>query len=277
MVLSLFPSLFVFVFGLIIGSFLNCLIYRLQIKEGFLISRSYCPNCKHVLGWQDLIPIFSFIVLRGKCRYCQTPISWQYPLVEFATGALFLLIVDELRSFSPFAIAWVSKFAGIESVYFLYLLIISCFLIIVFVFDFKHFIIPDGVIYPAILLSGIWYLVSGIFLNFYTKYEILNITYSAFGAAAFFLTIVLISRGKWMGFGDVKLAFFMGLFLGFPDILVALFLAFFIGAIIGIGLIILKKKTLKSELPFGPFLVTGTFIALFWGEKIINWYLSLIL
>ncbi|PJA84391.1 MAG: hypothetical protein CO144_01935 [Candidatus Nealsonbacteria bacterium CG_4_9_14_3_um_filter_35_11] len=90
------------------------------------------------------------------------------------------------------------------------------------------------------------------------------------------MAIFLISRGKWLGFGDVKLAFFMGLFLGFPDILVALFLAFLIGAMIGLGLIIFKKKGLKSEIPFGPFLITGTLIALFWGNQIINWYLNLI-
>ncbi len=99
---------------------------------------------------------------------------------------------------------------------------------------------------------------------------------SALGAAAFFLTIFLVSRGHWMGFGDVKLAFLLGLFLSFPNILVALFSAFLIGAIIGIGLIIARKKNLKSEVPFGPFLITGTIIALFWGEKLIRWYLNLI-
>jgi leader peptidase (prepilin peptidase)/N-methyltransferase len=99
---------------------------------------------------------------------------------------------------------------------------------------------------------------------------------SALGAAGFFLVIFLISRGKWLGFGDVKLVFLMGLFLGFPKILVALFFAYLIGAIIGIGLVLAKKKTLKSEVPFGPFLVTGTFIALFFGSQLINWYLGFI-
>jgi len=148
-------------------------------------------------------------------------------------------------------------------------------LIIIFVYDLKHYIIPDGVIYPAILVSSIWYFVFGIFLNLYTKYEILNTIYSALGAALFFLMIVLVSRGKWMGVGDIKLAVLMGLLLGFPNILVALFLAFFIGAIIGVGLILAGKKTLKSEVPFGPFLVAGTFLALFWGQSILNWYLKM--
>ena len=161
---------------------------------------------------------------------------------------------------------------------------VSSFLIIIFIYDLKHYIIPDKIIYPAIfvsgiwyLVSGIWYLVSGIFLNIYTKYEILNTIYSAFGAALFFLAIVLVSRGKWMGVGDIKLAFFMGLFLGWPDILVALFSAFFIGAIIGTGLIVAGRKKLSSEVPFGPFLVTGTFLALFSGEALTSWYLNLFL
>ncbi len=237
--------------------------------------RSYCPHCKHTLSWQDLIPVLSFLFLKGKCRYCKKPISWQYPLVEIFTGIIFLLIF-------LFSIQLPSLSGGEEEIYlfafdFLYYLIISCFLIIIFVYDLKHYIIPDSVIYPAIIVSGIWYFVSGIFLNLYTKYEILNTIYSAFGAAAFFLLIVLISRGKWMGVGDIKLAFLMGLILGWPNILVALFLAFFIGAVIGIGLIVAGRKKLSSEVPFGPFLVTGTFLAILWGGEIVNWYLTFFL
>jgi prepilin signal peptidase PulO-like enzyme (type II secretory pathway) len=144
-------------------------------------------------------------------------------------------------------------------------------LIIIFVYDLKHYIIPDKVIYPAIIIALIFnlqFLISNQFSIF--NYSIL----SAILASAFFLAIVLVSRGKWMGVGDIKLAFFIGLFLGWPNILVALFLAFFIGAIIGVGLIASQRKTLKSEVPFGPFLVAGTFIALFWGQSIINWYLN---
>ena len=255
-----------FIFGLVIGSFLNCVIYRLALPNfslknlGGLKNRSYCPHCKHSLNWKDLIPIFSFLILRGKCRYCKKKISWQYSLVELATGLLFVLIL------------WHSIY---DLRFMIYELIISSFLIIIFVYDLKHFIIPDRIIYPAIFivlgfrawdLIGHWALGFGIFNPFI----------SAFAASAFFLLIVLVSRGKWMGVGDIKLAFFMGLFLGFPNILVALFFAFLIGGIIGVGLILAKIKTLKSEVPFGPFLVTATFIALFWGEKIIFWYLTLI-
>ncbi len=233
-----------------VGSFLNCVIYRLEQGKSFLKGRSFCPNCKHQLSWQDLIPIFSFIILRGHCRYCQKKISIQYPLVEFFTGIIFVLIYL-LRS----------DLLG-RSDLLIFNFVVSCFFIIIFVYDLKHYIIPDKVVFPAIGIALIF--------NF------LNIL-SAVGAAGFFFLIVLISRGKGMGIGDIKLAFLMGLFLGWPNIIVALFLAIFLGAIMGIGLIISGKKTLKSEVPFGPFLTIGVFLALFWGEKIINFYFNLFL
>ena len=262
---------FIFSFGLIVGSFLNCIIYRLSKKESFLKKRSYCPHCKHTLNWQDLIPIFSFLILKGKCRYCKKSISFQYPLVELATGSLFTLIIfQNLDSLllTPF-IFWLLNIC--------FLFLVSSFLVIIFAYDLKHYIIPDRVIYPVILVVIIWYLISSIFFSSYTKYYILNTIYSAFGAAFFFLVIVLLTRGKGMGMGDVKLAFLMGLLLGFPDILVALFLSFFLGAIIGIILIITGKRTFKSEVPFGPFLVTGTFLALFFGKRIIDFYFRALL
>lgn len=267
--------LIVFLFGLVVGSFLNCVIYRLALPRG----RSFCPYCKHPLSWQDLIPVLSFFILRGKCRYCGKKISWQYPLVEIATALLFLLIFNSQLTENSSLLAYRELFSVLsfqDLLTICFLLLISCFLLIIFVYDLKHFIIPDKIIYPAIGIALIY--------NFYqlltTHYPlstVLNNLYAAFGAAVFFLAIVLVSRGKWMGLGDVKLAFLMGLFLGFPDILIALFFAFLIGAIIGVGLILAKRKTLKSEVPFGPFLVTGTFIALFWGERIAQWYLDLFL
>ncbi len=268
-------NLFVFLFGLIIGSFLNCVIYRMEMRNkggitsfsqgrpqrkafGFLRGKSYCPYCKHTLSWQDLIPVFSFLFLRGKCRYCQKRISWQYPLVELATAILFVLIF------------WHLDF-GFDLAFGFWILI-SSFLIVIFVYDLKHFIIPDKVVFPAIIIA----LIFNFQFLIFNQFSIFNsLILSAIGASAFFLFIVLVSQGKWMGIGDIKLAFLMGLLLGFPYILVALFLSFLIGAIIGIGLILAKRKTMKSEVPFGPFLVIGTFTALFLGEAIINWYWNL--
>jgi prepilin signal peptidase PulO-like enzyme (type II secretory pathway) len=142
-------------------------------------------------------------------------------------------------------------------------------LIVIFVYDLKLYLIPDKALFPAIAIAVIY--------NFVPPFNfshILNNFIAAVLACGFFLIIFLVSRGKWMGFGDVKLAILMGLLLGLPNVLVALFLAFFLGAIIGVILMVFKKKSLKSEIPFGPFLIAGTFAAIFWGQQIVNWYLN---
>ena len=270
--------LIIFIFGLVVGSFLNCVIYRLEEGKSFLTGRSFCPHCKHTLSWQDLIPVFSFLFLRGKCRYCQKKISWQYPIVELTAALIFVLIFSFSRLWRDPVVEgqFISTLPQLIST--LYLWVISCFLIIIFVYDLKHYIIPDKVIYSAIIVALIFNLQFLIFNQFFPTYgrTIFNSSIlSAIGAGIFFLIIVLATKGKGMGVGDIKLAFFMGIFLGFPNILAALFLAFFIGAIIGVGLVILKQKNLKSEVPFGPFLITGTFMALFYGKELINWYIHL--
>jgi prepilin signal peptidase PulO-like enzyme (type II secretory pathway) len=262
--MSIFYLIIFFLFGLFVGSFLNCLIYRLSLGESFLRGRSYCPKCKHKLSWYDLIPLLSFFILKGKCRYCSAKISLQYPLVEFFSGLLFAFSALLIFLSPPTSLYQFFQFSFTILFYWFFISV----LIIIFVYDLKYFIIPDKIIYPAILVSFIWRLIS---------FRGLDPLFSAVGSGAFFLLIFLISRGKWLGLGDVKLVFFMGLLLGFPNILLSLFLAFSIGAIIGMGLIILGKKSLKDEIPFAPFLVIGTLIALFFGQNLINWYLELFL
>jgi prepilin signal peptidase PulO-like enzyme (type II secretory pathway) len=258
--------IFVFILGLVVGSFLNCVIYRLETGESFLKGRSYCPHCKHVLSWKDLIPIFSFLILKGKCRYCGKKISFQYPLVELLTGILFVLAIP--------------IYEALTSIDLIFYWILTSFLIIIFVFDLKHYLIPDKVIYPAIaitflnqvLTSNIQHLTSTSNIEHLTSNLMLGILPSLF-----FLALILISHETWMGFGDFKLSILMGLILGWPKILVSLFFAFLSGALFGLILILLKRKTLKSQIPFAPFLVSGTFFAMFFGEKIVDWYLNLIL
>jgi len=218
-----------------------------------LAGRSFCPKCDHQLSWLDLVPVFSFCFLGGKCRYCNKKISWQYPAVELATAIIFLLILNKFSIWQFFSLAF-------------WFYIVSV-LIVIFVYDLKHYLIPDKVLFPAIGIAVAYLLVFD-FTNFW------NGVWGAAIGCGFFLLIFLVSQGKWMGFGDVKLAILLGLLLGISKTLVALFLAFCFGAIIGIITIALHKKDLKSEIPFGPFLIFGTFVALFWGDKIINWYLS---
>ena len=261
---------FVFAFGLAVGSFLNVVIYRLGKDESAFKGRSYCPHCKHQLAWKDLIPVASFLMLGGKCRYCGGRISLQYPLVELGTAMLFLL------SFK-FQVSSFNQALSIETLNIFYLWMIASLLVVLFVYDLKHYILPDKILLPAI----------GIVLA-YRVFEVwglvrqsadwdLGFVVSGFAAAAFFLAIFALSKGRAMGLGDVKLAAFMGLFLGWPNILVALFAAFFSGALVGIALIILKKKAMRSEVPFGPFLIAATFVALFWGNALVNWYLDLMM
>ena len=262
---DLFLLLFIFLFGLIVGSFLNCVIYRLEKEEDFIKGRSYCPKCKHKLGFWDLIPVLSFIILCGKCRYCQQKISFQYPLVELITSILFLLIFIFFIPTLNFNVEIIFNFIALFYYWF-----IASLLVIIFVYDLKHYIIPDKIVYLAIIIT-FFYQLFGVW-NFgdWNLFRILDLGFGIL-PAFFFLAIILLSRGQLMGLGDFKLAIFMGLFLSWPYILIALFFAFFIGAIIGLGLIAFKGKTLKSEIPFGPFLIIGIFLAMFFGNQIITW------
>jgi prepilin signal peptidase PulO-like enzyme (type II secretory pathway) len=286
--------IFIFIFGLSIGSFLNAVIYRLKAKKSVWRGRSFCPKCKKPLGFWDLIPILSFIFLRGRCRQCHQKISWQYPLVELATGLIFILVFYyfSLFTFSPrFGEAGhLSLFTVISLLFYLF---ISSVLIVIFVYDLKHYLIPDKVIWPAIIVSSLYWLV-GLILYFTNNKEAFFKLYPGLSnyylvpnpfltllgvllGGGFFLLVVLISRGRWMGGGDIKLGTFMGFVLGFPQIILALFIGFISGSLVGLSLIALKKKTMKSQIPFGPFLVFGTFIALFWGNYILNWYFNILI
>lgn len=247
--------LLIFLLGLGVGSFLNVLIDRLPREESFTKGRSYCESCKKTLRWYDLIPLLSFIILKAKCRYCRSPISHYYPVVELTTGLLFVAVL-----FLPgeFTITFITI---INLIFYLF---IASGLIVVFFVDLKYGIIPDKVVYPAVAVTFI-------FLVTNRQSPIANHIFSAISAFLFFLLIFLATRGRGMGFGDVKLAFLIGLILGFPKILVAFYAAFLTGALLSIILILAKKKKFKgSTIPFGPFLVIGTFIALFWGDDILQ-------
>ena len=259
----LFFAFIVFIFGLIAGSFLNCVIYRLGEKKSFLKGRSFCPNCGHILSWKDLIPIFSFLILRGKCRYCGKKISLQYPLVELFTALLFTFIFFHFQNY-------ITLYSSIDLIFYW---VIFGFLIIIFVFDLKHYLIPDKIIHPALVLSLFYQLFKIWNFSHWNFFGISNL-FLGILPSLFFLTVVLISKETWMGWGDFKLSILMGLILGWPKIIPALFFSFFVGSIFGIFLIILKKKSLKSEIPFAPFLVSGTIFSLFFGEKVIDWYLK---
>lgn len=243
-----------FISGLIVGSFLNVVIYRLNLAES-LLGRSHCPKCQQKISWYDNIPLLSFILLYAKCRHCKESISWQYPMVELATGIIFaetayvFLANGRLEN-------WV------ETIF--YLGLFSA-LLVIFVFDLKHLEIPMPVLWLALVWTVVFLLIlDG--LAFIPGQDILasrifSGNLAGLLAFGFFFALSFGSKEKWMGMGDAYLALLIGLALGWPQSFLALLLAFLLGSLIGIGLVLLKKKTLKSQIPFGPFLVSGAIIA----------------
>jgi leader peptidase (prepilin peptidase)/N-methyltransferase len=244
-----FVIVFSFLFGLILGSFLNAVIYRLPREISIAKGRSMCPHCQHPLAPPDLIPLFSFLALRGHCRYCRAPISWRYPLVELLSGGgLVLLFI--LYGWSVAFFQWS----------FFYLLLVP----LVFIdLDFK--LLPDVMTLPGIALGLLFQSIQG------------NWLWSLVGAAAcggVYLLITLLWK-EGMGGGDVKLAAMIGAFLAYPLAILWFVIGFLVGAIGGvIGIAFFKLKG-KSAIPFGPYMAVGAFITLFWGNQIIAWYLSL--
>ena len=245
---------FLFLLGLAVGSFLNVLIDRLPKDESVIKGRSYCERCKKPLRWYDLIPLVSFLLLKGKCRYCRSPISWYYPVVELTTGLLFLAVIFFIGGFT------INIITIITIIY--YLTIISG-LIVIFFTDLKYGIIPDKIVFSSIIVS-----IAYLFINHQSL--IINHFFAGIGAFLFFFLLYLVTRGRGMGFGDVKLAFFLGLFLGWPKVVVAFYIAFLTGAVVGCILVLWRKKKLTGgTVPFGPFLVLGAIIALFWGPVLL--------
>lgn len=246
----MFPQIFlIFLLGLSFGSFINVFIDRNINGESIVFGKSHCDRCKKNLAWYDLIPLLSFIFLLGKCRYCHTKLSFYYPIAELSTAAVFVLVYLYAAPQS-FLILELDQIIKI-----IYYLFMAGSFIAIFFSDLKYGIIPDKIVYPAVAVS----------LIFNLQFQILPYFLSALGAFLFFLILILATKGKGMGIGDLKLVFLMGLFLGFPKIILALYLAFLTGAVVSIILILCGVKKLRgSKIPFGPFLVLGTFLALFY-------------
>lgn len=257
--MSFFSGLSVFVFGAIIGSFLNVVILRLNTGQSIVFGKSKCFNCAKKLRGYELVPVFSFLALRGKCSSCRSKISWQYPIVEAVAGLLFLGVFN-----STFAQASLANFDFLNIIYFW---IIFSVLIVIAVYDYYHQIIPNLFvwIFNGLAFLSLFFLSDGIFFNW-------NNLIAGGVLFSFFALLWLVSRGRWMGFGDAKLALGIGWLLGITRGIAAITLAFWIGAIVGVALIYLSKNKygIKSAIAFGPFMIFGTAISFFWGEKIMS-------
>lgn len=239
----------IFLFGITIGSFLNVCIYRIPKKEDIVLERSHCMSCGNVLKWYELIPVFSFLFLRGKCRNCGAKLSMQYPMIELLNGILYLLVAA-VKGFT------------IESVLFC---ICTSVLIVIAVIDWRTYEIPFGC-NVIIGILGMVRLVTD--LSYWYEYVIGFCVVSGL-----FLLIYLITKGRGIGGGDIKLMAAAGLLLGWQKILLSLMIGSIAGSVIHLTLMKLKNK--ERVLAFGPYLALGIFIAMLYGNELINWYLAL--
>ena len=252
-------EVFLILLGLIIGSFLNVLIYRMPIGKSIVKPRSYCPQCKKPIKFYDNIPVISFIILRGKCRGCKAKISLQYPLVEIFTAFTFWISYSFYFSISP--------------IYTLFTIMFLCIMVVLAIIDFKHMILPD----ELTIGGGVLFLIYS-FFNPLITYK--DAFISAFGSALVFTLLYFfylkVRKIEGLGFGDVKMMILLGAFLGVNKLLIALLLASLSGVIIGFIFIIFKGKDLKTKLPFGTFLGLGAYVSVFWGDCVLRFIQSVL-
>ncbi len=254
-------GLFVFLAGITIGSFLNVCVYRLPLGLSIAKGFSACPQCAARLTAVDLVPIISYTVLRGKCRHCGCRISIEYPIVEGITGALFVLLYLKFHLSYDLLI-----YAALVSL-----------LIVIALIDFKHMMIPNGLIIAGLIL-GAGKLAASVFTNIFGSWTLYAIGFVAGGLPLLLIALICawVLKKEALGGGDIKLMAFAGLVIGWKLIIPAYLIGVVSGAITGIVLMASGKKKRGDEIPFGPFLCFGVMISVFFGNELIAWYLGLI-
>jgi leader peptidase (prepilin peptidase) / N-methyltransferase len=248
--------LLIFIFGLIGGSFLNVVIFRLYEGEQFFFGRSKCRSCGQKLTSRDLLPVVSFLLTGGKCRYCQKKISWQYPAVELVTALLFCTNYYFFTSGQFEALELIRNF------------ILISVLVVIFVYDLRWMLISDLVAVPAIIIFIIFSLVLGRTLS--------DLVLSLVIGFGFFALQYYLSSGKWLGAGDLRLGMMVGAIFTWPGVLAVLFVTYLIGGVVSVSLLLSGKVGRKTAIPLGVFIVPAMLLVLFFGNTLINWYLSLL-
>lgn len=265
-----------FIAGLIVGSFLGAVNWRLKTAEDIVWKRSHCRHCNTRIRWYDNIPLLSFILLFGRCRDCRKYISWEYPLIELMTGVLFAAVALKFFGAPYLGISGnISGYIGASAIIDMsFLLFAVCYLVLIFWHDYDYMLIPDAVVYPAMIVTFFYQIYKYVQSPFGIadfRSPLTSALVAGLGAALFFFLLIWISKGKWIGGGDVKLGFLAGLIVGWPKILFVFFLTYLIGSVVSLGLIAAKKKTWKSQIPFGPFMATAILIVLFFSDQIQFW------
>lgn len=259
-------AVFLTAVGAAMGSFVDALAWRLKIGKDFVAGRSECEHCHHRLGVLDLIPIISWLILGGRCRYCKKPISPRVLLVELAMAVAFLV------SYLCWPLGFESwQAVALFSLWLLYLVLLGALL----VYDLRWLILPDKLVYPLIALGFAdaairLSLVPGVtLLDFAT-----HVSFGIMAMAGVYWVLYTVSKGKWVGYGDVKLAIFMGLVLGWQKTLLTLMLANLIGLLTVLPGLVRNKLGPKSQVPFGPFMIVAFVIAGLFGDALIDWYIQ---
>lgn len=253
-----FLGVIVFLIGLLLGSFFNVCIYRIPREQSIIFPPSYCPFCCKRLTWRDLIPVFSWIFLRGKCRYCKQRISYRYPLIELTTGLIFLLLYIEF---------------GISGTFLTYSILCSI-LIIATVIDIEHQIIPNGLVLTG-TVAGIALTLAG--LSVHWKDALIGILAGGgtFLLVAFLSQLILKKEG--MGGGDIKLMAMIGLMIGWKLTVLTILVSVYAGGLVGGLLLLCGIKKRGDAIPYGPFIAAGTIVSVIFGDELILWYLNLFL
>lgn len=261
--------------GLAFGSFVNALVWRIykqskQKKQSNKYSitkgRSMCVHCGHVLSAKDLIPIFSWLSLKGRCRYCSKPISIQYPLVELTTTVLFVVLY----------LFWPVQLVGLDIAIFVLWLALAVGFMALIVYDIRWMLLPNRIVYGLYIISFMILAIN--FIKYPSLNTLSNVVLSIAIAGGLFYILFQVSSGRWIGGGDVKLGFALGAVLGRPDLaMLTLFVASSLGCLYVLPATLLKKVDKKSRIPFGPFLIIATIISFLFGPQIIDWYLNLAL
>lgn len=241
----------VFVLGLVFGSFISAFSYRFPRGISIVRGRSFCPRCNKQIKFYDNIPLLSYFLLGGKCRNCKKPISWRYPALELITALGFLLIY--LHFFPNY----------VSTIYYLTIFVI---LVLIFIIDLEHRIIPDTFVFLGVFLVLIYLVIVP------SLHSLLPSLFSGFLAASSLMLLHLITLGRGMGLGDVKFAVFGGMLIGINLFLIWLFLSFLTGGIVGIILILARRAGLKSQVAFGPFLVAGMILTIFCSRAVLGFF-----
>lgn len=258
--------LILFILGLIFGSFLSMLTYRLP-RELSLKGRSYCDHCGKKINWAENIPLFSYLLLRGKCKNCHRHISIRYPLLELSTGILFVTTFYlVLRPADSFAF-WLSSIGSFSLIFLLFIVVCS---IALFVIDLETQLLPDKILIPMLVIISF-------FCFLLPSPNLFSHIFWGFLSGGFFLLIYLLTKERGMGFGDVKLSFIAGLLLGFPHTIVWILLSFLLGSVFGVVLLLSGKVKLGQAIPFGPFLIGSLLITLAFGGNLFIWYINLLI